>query len=288
MRDLPLEAVAGDFSEASWPAVVAALSGCHAIVHVAGLVKARSLAEYREVNVAGTRRLLEAAGRSSPDALFVLVSSQAAAGPAVDGRPRTEEGPAQPVSWYGRSKLEAEQLVEREWKGPWIVLRPAVIYGPGDRGLLTLFRAAARGWVPVPAGRSRIQLIEAARAARAIALVAARADLAGRTAFLCDPEPVAISRLAGMIARLPERPARLVPMPDVLVRLAGFAATLREALTHRSLPFNADKAREVLAGDWLCEPALMQKHLSVPPPSPLEYGLKSTWEWYRREGWLVL
>jgi nucleoside-diphosphate-sugar epimerase len=287
-RDLSLESVAGDLSEASQQAVAAALSGCHAIVHVAGLVKARSLAEYREVNVAGTRRLLEAGRRSAPDALFVLVSSQAAAGPAVDGQPRTDEGAAEPVSWYGRSKLEAEQVVERDWKGPWIALRPAVVYGPADHGLLTLFEAAARGWVPVPAGRSRIQLIEAARAARAIALLAARADLAGHTAFLSDPDPVAISTLAALIARLPERPARLVPVADVLVRLAGFAETLREALTHRTRPFNADKAREVLAGDWLCEPALMNRHLTLPPPSPLEYGLKDTWDWYRREGWLAL
>ena len=287
-QDLPLEVVAGDLSFASRPVICRALSGCHTVVHVAGLVRARSLAEYREVNVAGTRRLLDAAKQSAPEALFVLVSSQAAAGPARDGRPLTEEDPGRPVSWYGRSKLEAEQAVAQEWKGPWIVLRPAVVYGPGDRGLLTLFTAAARGWVPVPAGGSRIQLIEATRAARAIALAAARVDLAGSTGFLCDPEPVAIAEFAGMISRLPERPARLVPVPAMLVRLAGLVATLQEAFTHRSLPFNADKAREVLAGDWLCEPALMQRHLSLPPPSPLEYGLKNTWEWYRREGWLIL
>ena len=287
-RDLPLEEVPGDLSAASDASLAEALRGCHAIVHLAGLVKARSLADYRRVNVDGTRRLLEVSRRSAPEALFVLVSSQAAAGPARDGRPLTEADPPRPVSWYGTSKLEAEETVRREWMGPWIVLRPAVVYGPGDRGLLTLFSAAARGWVPVPAGRFRIQLIEAARAGRAVALAAARADLAGSTGFLCDPEPVAIAQLARLIARLPPRPARVIPVPAALVRLAGFVATLRETFTHRSLPFNADKAREVLAGDWLCEPTLMRRHLPLPPPSPLEYGLEKTWEWYRREGWLVL
>lgn len=286
--DLALDRVAGDLSEASRPALSAAMRGCGAIVHVAGLVKARSLEDYREVNVGGTRLLLDAARESAPEAFFLLVSSQAAAGPARDGKPVRENDPARPVSWYGRSKLEAEEAVAAEWKGSWIILRPAVVYGPADRGLLPLFAAAARGWLPVPAGRSRIQLIEASRAARAIALAAARADLAGSIGFLCDPEPVAIADLSRLIALLPERPARLVAVPDVLVGLAGLAATLGEAMTGRSLPFNADKAREILAGDWLCEPSLMQRHLPLPPPSPLEYNLRMTWEWYRSEGWLSL
>jgi len=287
-RDLPLEIVRCDLSRDSVPTLSRALSGCRAVIHVAGLVKARSLAEYREVNVHGTERLLDAARESAPDALFVLISSQAAAGPAHDGRPVTEKDTPRPVSWYGRSKLEAEEAVASRWAGPWIVLRPSVVYGPGDRGLLTFFAAAARGWVPVPAGGSRIHLIEASRAAHGIALAAARPDLAGNRAFLCDPETVSIASFAAMISRLPARRARVVRMPDGLVRAAGLIASFAEALTRRSLAFNSDKAKEILAGDWICEPETLQKHLPLPPPSPLEYGLKKTWDWYGREGWLPL
>src|SRR6476661_3170722 len=106
---LPLEIVAGGLSEESLPALSEALRGCRAIVHVAGLVKARSIEDYREVNVRGTRRLLAAGREAAPGALFVLVSSQAASGPARDGRPVREDDPARPVSWYGRSKREAEE-----------------------------------------------------------------------------------------------------------------------------------------------------------------------------------
>ncbi|HKA37721.1 MAG TPA: NAD-dependent epimerase/dehydratase family protein [Thermoanaerobaculia bacterium] len=288
LRDLSLESVAGDLSHASESALREGARGVEAIVHVAGLVKARSLEAYREVNAGGTVQLLRAAAQSAPDALFVLVSSQAAAGPARNGRPVEEGDPAAPVSWYGRSKLEAEEAVASEWKGPWIVLRPVVVYGAGDRGLLRLFAAARRGWVPVPAGRSRVQLIEAPRAARAIALCAGRPDLSGKTAFLGDPESVEISDLSAIIASLPQKPARRFPVPDAAVRALGFAASLQEAVTGRTLAFNADKAREILAGDWLCRPEVMQRHLSLPPPVPLDYGLKDTWDWYIRRGWLKL
>lgn len=280
--------VAGDLSESSRDAVGAALRGCEAIVHVAGLVKARTLEDYREVNVAGTERLLAAGMKAAPEALFLLVSSQAAAGPSRNGRPVRDDDVPRPVSWYGQSKLESEEAVAREWKGPWIVLRPSVIHGPGDRGLLTLFAGAARGWVPAPAIDRRIQIIHAFRAALGIARAAGRPDLSGKRGFLCDFDPIRIRDFAAAIARLPQRHARVVPVPDLLVRLAGAVETLRESLTRRSRPFNADKAREILAGDWLCEPDLMQKHLDLPRPSPLEDALRETWNWYIQKGWIAL
>jgi nucleoside-diphosphate-sugar epimerase len=287
LADVPAEIVAGDLSERSGELLRDSLRGCRAIVHVAGLVKARSLDDYRATNVRATERLVAAANASAPGALFVLVSSQAAAGPARDGRPVREDDPPQPISWYGLSKREGETAVAREWKGPWIVLRPSVVYGPRDRGLLILFAAAARGWVPVPAGSSRIQLIHASRAAMGIARAAGRPDLAGRTGFLTDPDPIRIRDLADALARLPERRARLVRIPAALVRAAGAVETLRERLTGASRPFNSDKAREILAGDWLCVPVL-QGELDLPSPSPLEDGLRDTWNWYRKAGWLAL
>ncbi|MFN2387753.1 MAG: NAD-dependent epimerase/dehydratase family protein [Thermoanaerobaculia bacterium] len=279
-----VEKVGGDLSEAT--DLSAAAAGCEAIVHVAGVVKARRLRDYREVNAAGTERLVRAAQQSAPAALFVLVSSQAAAGPARSGRPVREEDPPRPVSWYGISKREGELAVERGWRGPWIVLRPGVLYGPGDRGLLTYFEMAAAGWVPVPARRSYIQVGSVEQAATAVARAASRKNLAGRTGFLCDPEPVGIGDLAAEIARLPSRPARLFGVPHAFVRGAALLETARESLTGRSRPFNADKARELLAGDWLCDPLPMRRDLGLPPPLPLAEGLRRTWDWYLQTGWI--
>ncbi|HXM80285.1 MAG TPA: NAD-dependent epimerase/dehydratase family protein, partial [Thermoanaerobaculia bacterium] len=195
----------------------AAAAGVEAVVHVAGVTKARTLEEYREVNSRGTARLVEAARRTAPDALFLAVSSQAAAGASRAGRAVEEEDLPRPVSWYGTSKREGEESVARDWPGPWIIVRPSVVYGPGDRGLLLLFRAAARGWLPVPSGRTRIQLIRAERAAEALVRAAERRDLSGRRGFLCDPAPISIGELSRSIAQLPPRRPILVPVPRALV-----------------------------------------------------------------------
>jgi len=260
-----------------------------AIVHVAGILKARSLEDYREVNLRGTERLLRAGAAASPRARFVLVSSQAAAGPSRGGRPVTEADPPAPISWYGISKREGEEAVSRLWLGEWTILRPGVVYGPGDRGLLQYFRMAASGVVPVPAGRTRVHLISVERAALGIARAAASRDagLAGRTGFLCDPRPVTVRELAEQIAALSGRPVRLLRVPDTVVRLLGAAETVAERVTGRSRPFNADKAREILAGDWLCDGTPMDRALALPEPRPLDEGLRALWGWYRRAGWVA-
>ncbi len=278
--------VPGDLSGAT--DLSAAVSGVDAVVHVAGLIKARTREEYREVNARGTERLVGAARQTAPEALFLLVSSQAAAGPAREGRAVTEQDRPHPISWYGASKREGEEAVEAGWRGPRIIVRPGVVFGPGDRGLLVLFRAAAGGWLPVPAGDSRIQVIRAERAADAIARAAARPDLSGRAGFLVDPAPISISDISRLIARLPPRRPHLVPVPRLLIRVAGAAETVVEAVTRRSRPFNADKAREILAGDWICSGTGFAGDLDLPEPPPLFEDLSETWLWYVRERWLSL
>jgi dihydroflavonol-4-reductase len=79
-----------------------AVKGADWIVHAAGLTHARSPKEFHDVNVGGTERMLRAASKAG-DRLqrFLLISSQAVAGPAVDGRPVTESERPDPVSYYG-------------------------------------------------------------------------------------------------------------------------------------------------------------------------------------------
>jgi nucleoside-diphosphate-sugar epimerase len=191
------------------------------------------------------------------------------------------------VSWYGVSKREGEEAVARLWPGPWTVLRPGVVFGPGDSGLLAYFRMAATGFVPVPAGRSRVQIIGAERAALALARAAKTPELDGRVGFLCDPAPVTVREFAERIAAASGGPARLVRVPDVVVRLLGALDTIAELLTRRSRPFNADKAREILAGDWTCDGRPVETALALPPPRPLDEALRALWGWYRRAGWVT-
>jgi nucleoside-diphosphate-sugar epimerase len=284
LRGVPLEVVPGRLEDEG--SLEAALSGVDAIVHVAGLTKARTFDEYREVNARGTEKLVAAGRRAAAGAHFVLISSQAAAGPSREGRPVQDDDPARPISWYGRSKREAEEVLAAGWPGPWTVLRPVVVYGPGDTGLFQYFRMAASGWIPVPAATTRIQIVGAERAALAVARTLGRGELFGKTRFLSDPDPITLRELAETVSGHSGRRGRLIRVPDGLVRVLGAAETALEAVSRRSQPFNADKAREILAGDWLCDGGPLARALELPQPVPISEGIRAAWAWYRGAGWL--
>ncbi|MHC4490097.1 MAG: NAD-dependent epimerase/dehydratase family protein, partial [Planctomycetota bacterium] len=116
--------------------LAAAVRGVDLVFHVAGLVTARGPAEFRAVNVEGTRRIAAAVGRVNPGSRpFFYVSSQAAAGPSRDGRPVREDRPPQPLTHYGRSKLGGERALSEVLGGvAWSIVRPPAIYGPRDEG----------------------------------------------------------------------------------------------------------------------------------------------------------
>nr|NIR49379.1 NAD(P)-dependent oxidoreductase [candidate division KSB1 bacterium]NIR71329.1 NAD(P)-dependent oxidoreductase [candidate division KSB1 bacterium]NIS24839.1 NAD(P)-dependent oxidoreductase [candidate division KSB1 bacterium]NIT71759.1 NAD(P)-dependent oxidoreductase [candidate division KSB1 bacterium]NIU25474.1 NAD(P)-dependent oxidoreductase [candidate division KSB1 bacterium] len=102
------------------------VKGVDYVFHLAGATKARNMEEFDRINADGTRNLLEATVKANPKIdKFVLVSSLAAVGPSTNGHPKAESELAQPISNYGRSKLEAEQIaLSFAQKLPVAILRP--------------------------------------------------------------------------------------------------------------------------------------------------------------------
>jgi dihydroflavonol-4-reductase len=279
-----VEAVPGDLADANpWRG---SLAGCDAVLHVAGLVKARKLKEYLAVNADGAECVAAAAAAVCPAAMFVLVSSQAAAGPALEGRPLTESSLPNPVSWYGKSKLEGERRVERLVRGPWCVIRPSVVYGPGDPGVLELFKTIQTGFAPVVAGgRTRVQLLAVADLARVLVGACAAPALSGRRMFAAG-DTVSMRELVTYIAALRRPPARRVPVPAFAVRLAGLWESLRETVTRTARPFNRDKAREMLQPDWLCDPDPLLRDLGLSDLTPWRQGIRDLCRCYVTATWL--
>ena len=168
--------------------VAEAVKGVDAIVHSAGLVKARSAAEFRRTNVDGTRNLIDAAKRFTPGLRrFVYVSSLTAVGPSHDGKPVGVAHDTQPITHYGRSKFEAERVVlTAKDELPVVVLRPAAIYGPRDQEIFAFFQAVKRGVLPtVGKGDSTISMIYGADCAEAC-IKAITADIPSGSVYFVD------------------------------------------------------------------------------------------------------
>lgn len=154
--DLPgIELFGGDLLDQA--ALEGAVRGVGRVWHLAALVRptgflagrAALLRRFEEVNAAASGRLAEAAARAGVKR-FIYFSSVSALGPGED---LADGAVPRPLTYYGRSKLAGEQRlaeVSARTGLDCLVLRPAMIYGPGAPGWEPLFAAARRGRVTVP------------------------------------------------------------------------------------------------------------------------------------------
>jgi nucleoside-diphosphate-sugar epimerase len=265
----------------------AAVEGVDWVFHVAGALMGFREEDLLRVNRDGTRRLCEACRAHAPGlSRVVFISSLAAAGPSLGG-PATlpEDAPPNPVTWYGRSKLLAEEEVRRSGL-PSVILRPPVVFGPRDKEVFKYFDIARRGFLPVPGRTERsYSLIYGPDLAEGI-LKAAQTPLAsGEVIDLTGSEVVTWTELGRRIAAVLGTKDRVVRLPEPLVRFAGRAADIVARLRGRPHIFSSQKVVEMLAPAWVANPRKARELLGWTAPTPLDEALALTVRWYRDEGW---
>jgi len=277
--------VRGDLEDA-----VALRDGCagaEVIYHVAGRISARDMDEFMHVNRDGTANVLEAAAQGGgPPGRFVFVSSLAAAGPTVPGKPIDETRPPSPVTPYGQSKLAAELLV-RAMAGPWTIVRPPTVYGEWDREVLKIFKLARMGVAPVFGdGSQELSVIYAGDLAAALVAAATAPAAATRVYFAAHSAVITSRELVRAIGRALGREPRIVPLPGPLVRGLLWTIGSIAHLAGRATLLSGDKAAEFLAPAWTCRSDALTRDAGWRADTDLETGLRRTAAWYRREGWL--
>lgn len=262
------------------------VAGADAVIHAAGKTSAKSEAEYLAANAGGTANVVATTLRSAPSAHVVLISSQAAGGPSLDGLPVSASAPGHPVSGYGRSKLEGENEVRKATRLSYTILRPCGVYGPRETAIRDLFVAASRGVVPVLAGgKPRVQLVYVGDVVRAV-LAALRRGGKQETFNVAHPEVLDYRRIAETLASLPAKKPLLLPVPGFLIRAAGWAIGAATAFSSGPPVFNGEKAAEMLQPAWLCYVGDAQVALNQPFETDFAHGSRLTWNWYVEKGWI--
>jgi dihydroflavonol-4-reductase len=250
-----------------------AAEGVEVVVHLAGSTKAYDRRGFHDVNVQGTRRLLDAVVATAPDAHFVHVSSLAAAGPSLDGSTSTVlADQARTVSNYGESKRLGEIQVGESGL-PFTILRPPIVYGPNDAATQLLFRQALALVTAVPWKSRPLSVMHAVDVAEALWLAVQRRPR-GVTLPLEGPERTDTHALLRAIAAACGGKARLVRVPLFMAGLAARAGDLWARMRRQPSYFNRDKVREIAAVGWVADGESAREHLGFAPTTTLPEGLR--------------
>ena len=297
LRSAGVQLITGDVARSSDIGSALEASRAGIVFHLAGLVTALRTEDFARVNTGGVEAVTRAcADRANPPVL-VVISSLAAAGPSVAGRPRVEgESPA-PVSAYGRSKLAGEHAAAKvAARVPITIVRPPVVFGPGDRGVLEMFRPIARRGIHVVPGRGdcRLSLIYVADLVEGLLLAAEKGERLsaggspgqGVYFMAAEDQPTYAELGQAMAIALGKKRATVVHVPRPLMRLAGFCGDAMGRLRRRCGWVNSDKIAEALAGSWTCSSVKARTHLGWSPAVSLAERLRETAQWYRQAGWI--
>jgi dihydroflavonol-4-reductase len=251
--------------------------GVDAVVHLAGVVSAVHERDYWIGNVDATRTVATAAAAAG--IRMVHISSLAAAGPAPASAPRTEDDPPAPITTYGRTKLEGERVLLSIAGLESIILRPGVVYGPGDRAMRPLFRFARAGFMPLVGSPSAAYtFIYIDDATRAI-LAALDRRSSGGVVFLGHAEPVSPGQLLQAIRETVGSSGRIVAIPRPAIRAAALAGDLWGNLTGRPTLIDTRRFAELYSEGFVCRVDRMRERLGEARVD-LREGLARASSWY--------
>jgi nucleoside-diphosphate-sugar epimerase len=239
-------------------------------VHVMDDISSDPITAFRNINVAGTKRLAQIA-ESKKVRRLVYVSSIKVNGKGGSD-PYTEENKPAPIDPYGISKLEAEKVLKNiaAKKGlEVVILRPPLVYGPGVKAnFLQLIKIIDRG-IPLPLAKLNNQrsMLYIGNLIDAILICINHPKAEGKTYLLSDGKDISTSELIQMVSYALGKRARLFSCPQALLRLltkvTGKSQNVNRLLD--SLIVDSSKIRTDL--DWT-------------PSHSMEEGLAETAKWY--------
>jgi nucleoside-diphosphate-sugar epimerase len=282
----PVRLVETEFADPA--AVDRALEGVEQVYHAAGVIAARTGEEYVRANAGLMRALLGACLRRPDPPRLLYVSSLSAAGPSPAGGAKLETDAPAPISWYGRSKLEAENLLEHSGGDiPWAIARPCAVYGPRDRGLLSVFQMVKYRFQPrIGGGKRLVSLISARDLCAGLTLAMDAPEATGRVYNFAHPQALSMVEMGGLVARALGVRTLEAPIPDSVLRAAAAVAEVPQRLLQKPLPFNRDKANEMCQSGWVCDTSRAAAELGFQAKVGHAEGLAETARWYREQRWL--
>jgi nucleoside-diphosphate-sugar epimerase len=288
LRDLGAEVVLGEVTDPA--AVSAAIDGAVTVWHLAGRLLAPGIParEYERTHVEGTKTVLACCERAEQLERIVHCSTTGVLG-ATGDRPADENAPINPTNVYETTKARAEQAVWDAARGGLavVVVRPGLVYGPGDLHLLGFFRAVLRRQFR-PIGRQTVRLhpIYIDDLTEALMRCGRHPAAVGECFHLAGSRPAPLELLAQAIARAggTKIPPGRIPLPAA--RAVAMLGDLLPPGARHAAPLTRSRL-DFLTHSRVYDVAKAQRLLGFTAATDLSTGVGRTIAWYRQRGHLA-
>ena len=264
------------------------VSSVDVVVHCAGLVRALKFDDYYKVNTAITSKIVESVKNNKANIKkFIYISSQSAVGPSLSTVPK-ESGVEEPVSDYGKTKLLAEQEVKKlDGIVPYVILRPAAVYGPRDKDIFTIFKIVHNKFSLKTISKHFVQIVYVEDIAKIIAdILKKESHLTDNKIYpVCDGNVYSWQDIADTIAKVNYVPIRFtIPVFDFIFKLAGMFYNFIEIITKKPQVLNIQKVGEILQENWVVGNEQIVRDIGF-EFEKLENGAIKTYNWYKENKW---
>lgn len=258
-------------------------------IHIAGLTQSLKVSDFYNVNYQITKNLVDAFSNSTKNPpKFIFVSSIAALGPGdpYTFKPITEDQSPNPVTYYGKSKLMAEQYLKSQTHTPWIILRPTIVYGPHEKNFFNLVKSLKMGFeIYVGSKKQMLSFIYVEDLVNII-LKLCETKISQKDYNLCDGGSYSISNVNQVIKNALNVKTKSIVLPTVFVRIIAFFNELVSRFSTSSPIVNQNKVNEMVQLNWLCDNSKIKEDIEFKPKFNLQVGIKKTIKWYKRNDWL--
>jgi len=266
-----------------------AMTGVRGVYHIASIFRQAGLPEsvFHDVNAEGTRRLLEAAIAAGVER--VIHCSTVGVLGHVETPPANELTPYNPGDMYQRSKMEGEKIALdyfRSGRMSGVVIRPAMIYGPGDDRTLKIFKMVARRrFFYIGDGQAFVHWIDVRDLVKAFVLAMEKSNLNGEIYIIAGERAVPLQKMVETVAQYLNVPPPSLHLPvRPMQTLGSFCEAVFTPL--RLQPPIFRRRVDFFTKSRYFDASKASQDLGFKPMRSFEEELADITQWYQANGYL--
>ena len=256
------------------------------IILNAGVTNASSRETYFKINAGYTRKICKILieERVIPKKL-VLISSLASYGPAdyqVEQVLNSNSTP-HPVTWYGESKLQAEQFVESFRQIPHIILRPTAVYGPRDYDMVEVYKTINKGIEATIGKGEQLQTFIYVKDLAKLIVDTLESPVYNKSYFVSDGVPYPHNALNDALKEKLGKKTLKIRIPVPVMKMVAALSELVGRVRGQFPLLNKNKVKEYFARSFAVDITDLKNDFNFAPQYDLSRGLDETLSWCKQQ-----